>query len=103
MVMIPARSYNQDHEALFHAGVTATRPGCPGTAKRTVPWVLAYDNTSLFWTGDQPRFNPNVFIDITDYSGYQDHRVGDARLAGAGAALPRQPGEPGAGHPAARA
>ena len=46
MVMIPARSYNQDHEALFRAGVTATRPGCPGTAKHTVPWVLAYDNTA---------------------------------------------------------
>jgi N-acetylglucosamine malate deacetylase 1 len=67
MVMIPARSYNQDHEALFLAGVTATRPGCPGTAKRTVPWVLVYDNTSLFWSGDSPRFHPNLFIDISEY------------------------------------
>jgi len=67
MVMIPARSYNQDHEALFRAGVTATRPGCPGTAKHTVPWVLAYDNTSLFWTGDFPRFHPNIFVDISEY------------------------------------
>jgi LmbE family N-acetylglucosaminyl deacetylase len=67
MVMIPARSYNQDHEALFLAGVTATRPGCPGTTKHTVPFVLAYDNTSLFWSGDSPRFNPNVYIDISEY------------------------------------
>jgi N-acetylglucosamine malate deacetylase 1 len=67
MVMIPARSYNQDHEALFLAGVTATRPGCPGTEKHTVPFVLAYDNTSLFWTGDSPRFHPNVYIDVSEY------------------------------------
>jgi N-acetylglucosamine malate deacetylase 1 len=68
MVMIPARSYNQDHEAVFLAGVTATRPGCPDPGEKyTVPFVLSYDNTSLFWSGDAPGFQPNLFIDISEY------------------------------------
>lgn len=66
MVMIPASSYNQDHEALFHACVTATRPGAPGQ-KYTVPYVLSYDNTSLFWRGEESRFHPNVYIDVSEY------------------------------------
>jgi len=67
MVMIPARSYNQDHEAIYYAGVTATRPGCPGTEKHTIPWVLVYDNTSLFWSAEPQRFQPNLYIDVTKY------------------------------------
>lgn len=66
MVMIPASSYNQDHEALFRAGVTATRPGGPGQ-KYTVPFVLSYDNTSLFWSGEPTRFHPNLYIDISPF------------------------------------
>lgn len=68
MVMIPAPSYNQDHEALYRACVTATRPGAPGQ-KYTVPFVLAYDNTSLFWSGEATRFHPNLYIDVSDYLG----------------------------------
>jgi N-acetylglucosamine malate deacetylase 1 len=66
MVMIPAVSYNQDHEALFHACVTATRPGVPGE-RHTVPFVLAYDNTALFWSFGQERFQPNCYIDVSDH------------------------------------
>lgn len=66
MVMIPAVSYNQDHEALFRAGLTATRPGAPGQ-KYTVPFVLTYDNTSLFWSGESSRFHPNVYIDVSEF------------------------------------
>lgn len=66
MVMIPAVSYNQDHEALFRAGLTATRPGAPGQ-KYTVPFVLTYDNTSLFWSGEASRFHPNVYIDVSEF------------------------------------
>lgn len=66
MVMLPAVSYNQDHEAVYWAGVTATRPGAPGQ-KYTVPFVLAYDNTSLFWSGIVPRFDPNVYIDVSEH------------------------------------
>jgi N-acetylglucosamine malate deacetylase 1 len=66
MVMIPAPSYNQDHEALYRACVTATRPGVPDQ-RHVVPLVLAYDNTSLFWSFGQERFHPTCYIDISDY------------------------------------
>jgi LmbE family N-acetylglucosaminyl deacetylase len=65
MMLIPAGSYNQDHEALYRAGVTATRPGAGG--KYTVPFVLAYDNTSLFWVPEQERFHATVYIDISRF------------------------------------
>ncbi|WP_158542949.1 PIG-L deacetylase family protein [Phytoactinopolyspora halophila] len=66
MMMIPAVSYNQDHEALYRACVTATRPGVPGQ-RHLVPFVLAYDNTSLFWSFGDDRFHPNWYIDISDF------------------------------------
>lgn len=66
MVMIPAVSYNQDHEALFHACVTATRPGVP-EQRHLVPFVLSYDNTSLFWNFGRERFNPNFYVDVTEF------------------------------------
>jgi LmbE family N-acetylglucosaminyl deacetylase len=66
MVMIPAISYNQDHEALFRACLTATRPGVPGL-RSTVPWVLAYDNTSLFWSPEHERFHPTFYVDISGF------------------------------------
>jgi LmbE family N-acetylglucosaminyl deacetylase len=65
MVLLPASSYNQDHEAVYRAGVTATRPGAG--AKHTVPFVLAYDNTSLFWVPEQQRFHATVYVDITGF------------------------------------
>jgi LmbE family N-acetylglucosaminyl deacetylase len=68
MVLLPASSYNQDHEALYRAGVTATRPGAAGE-KYTVPFVLAYDNTSLFWVPDQVRFHPTVYVDVSEFLG----------------------------------
>ncbi|MBG6057230.1 LmbE family N-acetylglucosaminyl deacetylase [Cryobacterium sp. MP_M5] len=66
MLLIPATSYNQDHEALHRACMTATRPG-PRCSRHFVPLVLAYDNTSLFWAPDHERFHPDFFVDITDY------------------------------------
>lgn len=66
MLMIPAFSYNQDHEALFRACVTATRPGVR-TQRHLVPFVLAYDNTSLFWSLEREKFHPNFYIDISDF------------------------------------
>jgi LmbE family N-acetylglucosaminyl deacetylase len=66
MVMIPAPSYNQDHEALYRACVTATRPGVPGQ-RHVVPIVLAYDNTALFWSFGQERFQPTFYINISNY------------------------------------
>lgn len=66
MIMIPAVSYNQDHEALYRACLTATRPGAP-RQKYTVPFVLVYDNTGLFWSGTETRFHPNLYVDISEF------------------------------------
>jgi LmbE family N-acetylglucosaminyl deacetylase len=66
MVMIPAISYNQDHEALFRACITATRPGVRGQ-RHFVPMVLSYDNTSLFWSFGADRFRPTCYVDVSEY------------------------------------
>ena len=66
LILVPAFSYNQDHEALFRACITATRPGVR-SQRHFVPYVLAYDNTSLFWSLEREKFHPNFYVDITDY------------------------------------
>lgn len=66
LILIPAFSYNQDHEALFRACITATRPGVR-SERHLVQYVLAYDNTSLFWSLEREKFHPNFYVDITDY------------------------------------
>lgn len=66
MMFIPSMSYNQDHEALFRACMTAARPGLR-TERHLVPFVLGYDNTSLFWSPENEHFHPNLYIDVTDF------------------------------------
>ena len=66
LMLIPASSYNQDHEALFRACITATRPGVR-SQRHLVPYVLAYDNASLFWSLEREKFHANFYVDITDY------------------------------------
>src|SRR6266702_3190157 len=45
MVLLPARSFNQDHVATFRACVAATRPASAG-ARHLGPYVLVYANTT---------------------------------------------------------
>ncbi|MDO5752141.1 PIG-L deacetylase family protein [Arthrobacter sp.] len=66
MLLIPSISYNQDHEALFRACMTASRPGLR-TERHFIPHVLAYDNTSLFWSPEHERFHPNFYIDVSEF------------------------------------
>lgn len=66
MLAIPVSSYNQDHEAVFRAAWTATRPGVP-SVKAFQPIVLGYDNTSLFWSLEREKFHPNFYVDISDF------------------------------------
>ena len=66
MMLIPARSFNQDHVATFRACMAATRPASAG-ARHLVPNVLAYDNTTAFWAVPDEPFVPNVFVDISEY------------------------------------
>ena len=66
ILAIPVSSYNQDHDAVFRAAFTATRPGVP-SIKPFQPIVLGYDNTSLFWSMEREKFHPNFYIDITGF------------------------------------
>ena len=66
MVLMPALSFNQDHEALFRACLAATRPTAPGR-RHTVPIVLTYDNGTAHWGRESEAFHPNVYVDISDY------------------------------------
>lgn len=66
MVLLPARSFNQDHVATFRACMAATRPASAG-ARHLVSYVLAYDNTTAFWSVPDERFVPNVFVDISQH------------------------------------
>jgi LmbE family N-acetylglucosaminyl deacetylase len=66
MLLIPSMSYNQDHEALFRACMTAARPGLR-MERHFIPLVLGYDNTSLFWSPEPERFHPGLYIDVSDF------------------------------------
>lgn len=66
IVALPAISYNQDHEAVFRAGLTACRPGLPDI-KQFQPIVLTYDNTALFWSLEREKFHPNLYVDISAF------------------------------------
>ncbi len=64
MVAIPAPSYNQDHEAVYNAAITACRPHL-ASLKPFQPFVLVSDAPQLCW-GDV-TFRPNFYVDITKY------------------------------------
>ncbi|MFN7181645.1 MAG: PIG-L deacetylase family protein, partial [Planctomycetota bacterium] len=64
MVCIPHPSFNQDHEAVFHACISALRPYLY-TVKSFQNIVFIMDAPHLAW-GVEP-FRPNFYIDITKY------------------------------------
>ena len=64
IIALPARSYNQDHCAVFEAGFTACRPHL-ATYKPFQSVVLAYDSPTLSWNTE--RFHPNFYVDISQY------------------------------------
>ena len=66
MIMLPAVSYNQDHEAVFRAGFTACRPHVP-EYKPFQKYILAYDNTALSWSMEREKFHPQFYVDISDF------------------------------------
>ena len=66
ILILPAVSYNQDHEAVFRAGFTACRPHLP-TVKPFQQIVLSCDNPSISWSLDREKFHPNFYVDISDY------------------------------------
>ena len=66
MVILPAVSYNQDHEAVFRAGFTACRPSLPDI-KPFQKIVLSCDNPAISWSLEREKFHPNFYVDITDF------------------------------------
>ncbi len=64
MVALPAPSFNQDHEAVFYAGLTACRPHL-ATLKPFQQLVLIADSPQLAW--NDRNFKPNMYVDITKY------------------------------------
>ena len=63
ILLFPAISYNQDHEALFKAVYSVCRPHLPSD-KPFVNAVFTYDQPQLSW--NYAPFHPNVYVDITE-------------------------------------
>ena len=62
MLVLPAPSYNQDHEAVYQAGITASRPHL-ADMKAFQRTVLVGDAPQLTWGG--VGFRPSFYVDIT--------------------------------------
>jgi LmbE family N-acetylglucosaminyl deacetylase len=62
IVILPAASYNQDHEATFRAGFAACRPHLP-SEKAFVPIVLSADCSQFAWSAMPVRLS--VYVDIS--------------------------------------
>lgn len=66
LVLLPAPSYNQDHEAVCRAGLTACRPHDP-KALAVPPAVWLYEYPPNSWCLPQERFVPSVYVDISQH------------------------------------
>jgi len=66
MIILPAASYNQDHEAVFRAGFTACRPHLP-EVKPFQKIVLSCDNPAISWSLEREKFHPTFYVDISRY------------------------------------
>jgi N-acetylglucosamine malate deacetylase 1 len=66
VLILPAPSYNQDHEALFRAGFAACRPHLR-EHKPFIDLVLTCDAPQLSWGVD--AFHPDFYVDISEYLG----------------------------------
>lgn len=64
ILLFPAVSYNQDHEAVYKAVFAACRPHLPGD-KPFVRLVLSYDQPQLSW--NHTKFHPNFYVDISEF------------------------------------
>ncbi len=64
ILLFPAVSYHQDHEATFKAIYVACRPHLPAL-KPFVRVILTYDQPQLGW--NHTKFHPNFYIDISNF------------------------------------
>jgi LmbE family N-acetylglucosaminyl deacetylase len=63
MIVLPHPSYNQDHEAVYKAGIAACRPHL-AALKAFQSLVLVADAAQLAWSPERP-FRPNFYVDIS--------------------------------------
>ncbi len=63
MIVLPAPSYNQDHEAVYRAGLAACRPHL-WKLKSFQNFVLVADAPQLSWSR-ATIFKPNFYVDIS--------------------------------------
>jgi LmbE family N-acetylglucosaminyl deacetylase len=63
MIVLPAPSYNQDHEAVYRAGLAACRPHL-WNLKSFQNFVLVADAPQLSWSR-ATIFKPNFYVDIS--------------------------------------
>jgi LmbE family N-acetylglucosaminyl deacetylase len=63
MIILPAPSFNQDHEAVYKAGITACRPHL-ASLKAFQRVVLIADAPQLSWAKEV--FKPTFYVDISD-------------------------------------
>lgn len=63
-ICLPAPSFNQDHEAVYKAGITACRPHL-STLKDFQQMVLIADAPQLSWPPDPDTFTPNMYVNIS--------------------------------------
>ena len=64
VIVAPAPSFNQDHEAVHQAVITACRPHL-ADFKPFQRMVLVADSPQLAW--NDRTFKPNFYVDITNY------------------------------------
>lgn len=65
LVLLPAPSYNQDHEAVCRAGITACRPHDP-QALAVPPAVWLYEYPPNSWCLPHERFLPGAYVELTE-------------------------------------
>ena len=63
MIVLPHPCYNQDHEAVYKAGIAACRPHL-AAFKSFQSLVLVADAAQLTWGPERP-FRPNFYVDIS--------------------------------------
>lgn len=64
ILLIPAPSYNHDHDVVYRAAVAACRPHLRDQ-KHFVPQVMSYEQPQLRWSGNVG--NPNYYVDISNF------------------------------------
>jgi LmbE family N-acetylglucosaminyl deacetylase len=66
LLLLPALpDYDQDHQAVFDAGMAAARPIAKQFGKWLVPHVLTYEMTKIQWAAE-PLPRAAAFCDVTD-------------------------------------